>query len=98
MCNRIVLRYVTSLLMVLLFAAQSIGQDISIELGPDEIGENQNFTVAVVVKNGRLRSYDEFPDFNGFTKRGTSSESSTNIINGQISSTHKIVMNYLMNF
>ena len=71
------------------------GQDIIIELGPDEIGSNQAFTITVTVKNDRLRNYDNFPDINGFAKRGTSSSSSTNIINGQITTTQSITMNYV---
>ena len=94
MCKSIICKYAVLLGMVALCSFQVLSQDITIELGPDEIAENHGFTVSIVIKNGRLRSYDDFPDFPGFTKRGTSSESSTNIINGQISSTHKIVMTY----
>lgn len=89
-----ILKNVVLPLIVLLFVSQGQAQDISIELGPDEIAENQSFPITIIVKNGRLRSYDEFPNFQGFTKRGTSSESSTNIVNGQISSSHKIIMSY----
>jgi len=73
---------------------QGLGQEISIELGPDEIGENQAWTITVTVKNERLKSYDDFPDIEGFQKRGTSSSSSTQIINGQVSSSQSITMNY----
>ncbi|MTI20123.1 hypothetical protein E1176_03750 [Fulvivirga sp. RKSG066] len=69
-------------------------QEISIELGPDEIGENQSWTITLTVKNERLKSYGDFPDIEGFQKRGTSSSSSTQIINGQISSSQSITMNY----
>ena len=71
------------------------GQDITLELGPDNIGINQVFTIAVTVKNERLKSYNNFPEINGFVKRGTSSSSNTNIINGQISTTQSITMNYV---
>lgn len=94
MFNNAILKYVFSTLIVVLFLSQSFAQEIEIELGPNEIAENQGFPISIVVKNGRLRSYDEFPDFPGFTKRGTSSQSSTNIVNGQISSSHKIIMTY----
>lgn len=94
MFNNIILKYGFLTTIVFLFASIGFAQEIEIELGPDQIAENQGFPITIIVKNGRLRSYDEFPDFPGFTKRGTSSESSTNIINGQISSSHKIIMNY----
>ncbi len=70
-------------------------QTITIELGPDEIGENQAWTISLVVQNGKLQKYDNFPDIRGFQKRGTSTQSTTNIINGQISSSQSVVMTYL---
>ncbi len=83
--------FVTSLLLGL---GTLQAQDISIELGPDEIGENQSWTITLTVKNERLKSYGDFPDIEGFQKRGTSSSSSTQIINGQVSSSQSITMNY----
>lgn len=88
-----------SLLHIIFFLAFTAvwGQsedNITIELGPDEIGENQAFTITVTVKNDRLKSYSDFPEITGFRKRGTSSSSSTNIINGQISSSQSITMTY----
>lgn len=70
-------------------------QTIQIALGPDAIGENQTWTITVTVQNDRLKSYDNFPEITGFRKRGTSSQSSTSIINGQISSSQSITMTYL---
>lgn len=71
------------------------GQKIQIELGPDEIGENQAWTITITVSNERLRNYDNFPDIEGFRKRGTSTQSQTSIVNGQISSSQSVVMSYL---
>lgn len=71
-----------------------VAQKAEIILGPDEIGENQMWTITITVQNDRLREYDNFPDIDGFRKRGTSSQQSTNIINGQISSSHSITMTY----
>lgn len=71
------------------------GQNIQITLGPDEIGENQAWTITVTVNNDRLKSYDNFPDIEGFRKRGTSTQSQTSIVNGQISSSQSVVMTYL---
>ena len=70
-------------------------QELSVELGPDEIGINQLFTIKVTIQNGKLKSYTDFPDIDGFAKRGTSSSSSTNIINGQVSSSQSITQRYL---
>lgn len=78
----------------LLLTLQVVGQDLSIQLGDNDIGQNQTFTISIVAKNGNINSYDKFPDIDGFNKMGTSSSSQTNIVNGRVSSTHSIIMNY----
>ena len=79
---------------ILLSGLQLFAQEISIDLGPDQIAVNQLYTITLTVKNGKLESYDAFPEINGFLKRGTSSSSSTNFINGRISSSQSITQNY----
>lgn len=79
---------------LLIFTA-SQAQKTQVTLGPDEIGENQIWTITVTVHNERLRSYDNFPEIEGFRKRGTSTQSTQNIINGQISSSQSVIMSYL---
>jgi hypothetical protein len=69
-------------------------QDIKIELGPPQIGENQYFTISIIARNGTIKTYDQFPDIPGLRKRGTSSSSSTQIVNGRVSSSHSIIMTY----
>ena len=68
--------------------------NIQIILGPDEIGENQAWTIHVSISNEQLKSYDNFPDIEGFRKRGTSTQSQTSIVNGQMSSTQGVIMTY----
>ena len=70
-------------------------QQVSIQLGPDQIGFNQVFTITATVENDQLKSYSGFPDITGFAKRGTSSSSSTNIVNGRVSSKQSIIQNYM---
>ncbi|MFM8850500.1 MAG: BatD family protein [Cytophagales bacterium] len=82
-----------SLLLLQFFLCQS--QNVQILLGPEEIGENQAWTITITVNNERLRSYDNFPDIEGFYKRGTSSSSQTSIVNGQMSSSQSIIMTYV---
>ena len=77
------------------FGLVAKAQSTNIELGPDEVGLNQLFTIKVTVLNGKLKSYTDFPNIDGFAKRGTSSSSSTNIINGQVSSSQSIIQRYL---
>jgi len=83
-----------SLLVTLFWVGLVQAQDIEIQLGPNEIGENQAFTVSIVAKNSSIKSYDKFPNIPGLRKRGTSSSSSTNIINGRVTSSHSIIMTY----
>jgi len=85
----------TVILGFLLIFTATRAQKAQITLGPDEIGENQAWTITLTVQNDRLKSYDNFPDLNGFRKRGTSTQSTQNIINGQISSSQSIIMTYL---
>lgn len=88
------MRFTASLAFLLIFVTTQ-AQKVQIALGPDEIGENQSWTITVTIQNDRLRSYDNFPDIDGFRKRGTSTQSTQNIINGQISSSQSIIMTYL---
>jgi len=69
-------------------------QQIHIILGPDEIGENQAWTVSITILNDQLKTYGGFPEIPGFRKRGTSTQSQTNINNGQVSSSQSVIMTY----
>ncbi len=73
----------------------AFAQSVQVVLGPDEIGENQAWTITVTVQDERLKDFDNFPDITGFRKRGQSTQSTTNIVNGQISSSQSVVMTYL---
>jgi len=75
--------------------SKGIAQNIQIQLGPDEIGENQAWTISVNVTNEQLKTYSNFPDIDGLRKRGTSTQSQTSIINGQVSSMQSVVMTYV---
>ena len=70
-------------------------QDVFVELGPDKVPLNSTFTIKVTIRNGKLKTYSDFPTIEGFAKRGTSSSSNTNIVNGQISSSQSIIQRYL---
>lgn len=79
---------------VALWPCSVLAQQIQIQLGPDEVGENQAWTMMITVQNDQLRSYSSFPDIQGFRKRGTSTNSQTSIINGQVSSAQSVIMTY----
>ncbi len=80
--------------MAFLFVNFSQAQEVQIELGPDEIGLNETFTIKVTLSNDKIKSYDQFPEIPGFQKQGLSQSSSMNIINGQMSSSNSIIQYY----
>ena len=65
------------------------------QLGPNEVGMNEFFTITVTVNNAAIKNYTDFPNIDGFAKRGTSSSSKTNIVNGEISSSQSITQRYM---
>ncbi len=82
--------------LAFLIANTAYNQEVRIVLGPDNVAVNQFWKITVTVENERLRDYSPFPDIPGFGKRGTSSSSSTNFVNGQISSSQSIIQNYTL--
>ncbi|MFC2126493.1 BatD family protein [Bacteroidota bacterium] len=87
--------YLLFITLILTFSYTLKGQNITVQLGPDEIAMNQAFTITVTVENDKLKSYSGFPEIPGFYKRGTSSSTSTNIINGRVTSRQSIIQNYI---
>ncbi|MEM9895502.1 MAG: BatD family protein [Bacteroidota bacterium] len=79
---------------LLMMLSNSFAQEASISYGANEIGLNQYFTVTLKVQNDRLKQHSPFPEIEGFIKRGTSSSTSTNYINGRMSSTQSLTQNY----
>lgn len=77
----------------LVFLASS-AQDAKIKLGQANIGLNQYFTITITVENDRLKNHSDFPDIEGFIKRGTSSSSSTSFVNGRMTSSQSLTQNY----
>ncbi|TDQ17459.1 oxygen tolerance protein BatD [Algoriphagus boseongensis] len=78
----------------LILAGNAYGQEVQIELGPDEIGLNETFTIKVTLSDDKIKSYDQFPEIPGFQKQGISQSSSMNIINGRMSSSNSIIQYY----
>mgnify|MGYP001046171819 CR=1 FL=1 len=83
------------LMLCLGMVPQVRAQEISVQLGKDEVGLNELFTITITIENGSIKSYTNFPEIDGFAKRGTSSSSKTNIVNGQITSSQSITQRYL---
>ena len=85
-----------SILLTLLLSFQVLlAQDVAIQLGNNNIAKNQYFTITAVAKGENITEISQFPEIPNFRHAGTSSSSSTNIINGRMSSEHKYIHNYL---
>ena len=83
------------ILFFFMIVQSTFAQQASIELGPNQIGSNEQFTITLKIQDERLRQYDNFPEIPGFQQAGTSTSSSTNIVNGQISSSQSVTQTYL---
>ena len=70
-------------------------QNIQLQLGPDEIGENQVWIISLHITNDQLKTHSNFPEIDGLRKRGTSTQSQTSIVNGQVSSSQSVIQTYL---
>lgn len=82
------------LCLSVLLSFQAFGQEVTVVLGPDQIGIDETFTIKVTLSNEKIKSYDQFPEIPGFQKQGISQSSSMNIINGQMSSSNSIIQYY----
>ncbi|MBM3176424.1 MAG: BatD family protein [Bacteroidetes bacterium] len=81
-------------LLIFLLSYTVNAQKIDIVLGPSDVAENQFWTITVSVSNDNFKNYDAFPDVEGFRKRGTSTQSQTSIVNGQMSTVQSVIMTY----
>ena len=83
-----------SFLGLLGLSSRAYSQEVAVRLGPDQFAINQLWTITITVNDERLRNYSNFPEVQGLVKRGTSSSSSTNYVNGKMSSSQSIIQNY----
>ena len=83
------------IVILILGVFHSQAQQLKVELGKGEIALNEPFTITFTVENANLKDYSGFPEIKGFVKRGTSSSSSTNFINGKRSFSQSVTQNYV---
>jgi hypothetical protein len=81
-----------SLILIPFFPA--LAQQVSIELGKSPVPIDQYFTVSVTLENQVLKTISKFPEIEGFHKSNRFSSTTTNIINGQISTAQTVTQNY----
>lgn len=87
--------FCTTLFFIVFLSNAASAQKIIITLGPDEIGENQNWTISFTLYNEDLKNKDySFPDLEGFQKKGVSTTSSTSIVDGKMQNAYRATQAY----
>ncbi|AHM61288.1 hypothetical protein D770_15170 [Flammeovirgaceae bacterium 311] len=79
----------------LLICTFAVGQEVRIELGENQISQNEPFIITLSIQNGEIESYSAFPDIDGFDRAGTSTSSATQIVNGRRSQQISIIQSYM---
>ena len=95
--KKIIISSSATLFVVLFFLHQASAQNITLSLGRSEIGANEMLEMSLTVTGERLQNYSNCPEITGFTKRGKSNSTRTNIVNGQITQSQTITQNYSPN-
>jgi len=83
-----------SIWLLIFFQSVALSQDVTISLNTTQLGINEVLQITATVHNDRIKEYSNFPEIDGFRKSGTSSSSSTNIVNGRMSMQQSIIQNY----
>jgi hypothetical protein len=81
--------------LIMLYCGFSYGQRIQIRLGNSKIAQNEFYTITLNIQDGALDDFSNFPNIPGFSKAGTSSSSSTSIINGSVKREQNLIQNYM---
>src|SRR6478735_4932992 len=69
-------------------------QEVEIKLGKSPVPLDEYFTISATLKNQQLKTIGKFPELEGFEKSNRFSSTTTNIVNGQISTEQTITQNY----
>ena len=81
--------------LFLCFNIKAFGQQISVSITPKNLNVGEGLQISIISKNDKIKTYGNFPEINGFRKAGLSSSSSTNFINGKVSSSQEITQTYI---
>ena len=69
-------------------------QEIDVKVSPKKLSIGNTLQITLTIKNEQIKNYSQFPEIKGFRKSGISSSSSTNYINGKMTSSQSIIQNY----
>ena len=88
---------VCSVFLVIFFLSNNyrlFSQDIDVKVSPEKLSIGNTLQITLTIKNEQIKNYSQFPEIKGFRKSGISSSSSTNFINGKMTSSQSIIQNY----
>ena len=83
------------IILILFWSTYLFCQQISISITPENLNVGETLQITITAKNEKIKTYGNFPEINGLKKVGISSSSSTNFINGKMSSSQEIIQNYI---
>jgi hypothetical protein len=96
--RRLPMRYMRNYLLlfclILIPFLPAAAQEMVIKFGKSPVPIDEYFTITVTLKNQQLKAIGKFPDIEGFEKSNRFSATTTNIVNGQISTEQSITQNY----
>ena len=87
-------KYPFLFILLLLPFFGALAQEVVIKLGKSPVPIDEYFTVSATLKNQQLKTIGKFPELEGFEKSNRFSSTTTNIVNGQISTEQTITQNY----
>ena len=85
----------STIILILFWYNSLFCQQISISITPENLNVGETLQITITAKNEKIKTYGNFPEVNGLKKVGISSASSTNFINGKMSSSQEIIQNYI---
>lgn len=80
--------------LIILPFSSALAQEVEIKLGKSPVPIDEYFTISATLKNQQLKTIGKFPELEGFEKSNRFSSTTTNIVNGQISTEQTITQNY----
>ena len=80
-------------LFILLLPVFVLAQEINVDISPEKVSIGNNLRITITINNDQISNYGQFPEIKGFRKSGISSSSSTNFINGKMTSSQSIIQN-----
>jgi hypothetical protein len=87
-------KYLLFFCFILIPFFPAAAQQVRIEPGKSPVPIDEYFTISVTLENQILKTIGKFPELEGFQKSNRFTSTTTNIVNGQISTAQTVTQNY----